>query len=98
VNPTLIISCYGVGAAALAFWAVARFPSLGPRGVGSALVVAAAAFVVQAPLLGLVDRVVLELGVAGALLLVILPSLTLLFWACGCLVRSLVSTAAPYRR
>jgi hypothetical protein len=98
VNPTLVISCYGIGAAALAFWAVARFPGLGPRSVGTALVVAAAAFLVQAPLLGLVDRVVLELGVAGALLLVILPSLTLLFWACGCLVRSLVSLAAPHGR
>jgi hypothetical protein len=28
----------------------------------------------------------------------ILPSLVLLFWAAGCLVRSLVALAAPYRR
>jgi hypothetical protein len=37
-------------------------------------------------------------GVAVALLFVILPSLTLLFWGAGCLVRSLVLLAAPYRR
>jgi hypothetical protein len=98
VNPTLTIACFGLGAAVVAFWLVARFPRLGPRSVRGALLVTAAAFVAQTPLLGLVDRAVSGLGVAGALLLVILPALTLLFWACGCLVRSLVSLAAPYGR
>jgi hypothetical protein len=45
-----------------------------------------------------VSPVISAYGVAAALLLVILPSLTLLFWASGCLVRSLVMLAAPYRR
>jgi hypothetical protein len=98
VNPTLTITSFAAGAAVVAFWFVVRFPGLGPRSVGRALVVAAAAFLVQTPLLGLTERVVSDLGVGATLLLVIFPSLTLLFWACGCLVRSLVSLAAPYGR
>jgi hypothetical protein len=93
----LIVPLYGAGAAVLAFWAVARFPAAGPQTVKSALVVAAAVFVIQTPLLGLVGTVVNDYGVPAALLLVILPSLTLLFWGTGCLVRSLVMLAAPSR-
>jgi hypothetical protein len=55
-------------------------------------------FVLQTPLLGFVNPVLNAYGVPGALLFVVLPSLTLLFWASGCLVRSLVMLAAPYRR
>jgi hypothetical protein len=36
-------------------------------------------------------------GVAGALVLVVLPGLTLLFWASGCLVRSVIALIAPHR-
>ena len=97
MGSSLIVPLYGAGAAALAFWAVARFPGVGPQSVKSALVVAAAVFVVQTPLLGLVGMVVNDYGVPVALLVVILPSLTLLFWGAGCLVRSLVMLAAPYR-
>ena len=97
MGSSLIVPLYGAGAAALAFWAVARFPGAGPQSVKSALVVAAAVFVVQTPLLGLVGMVVNDYGVPVALLVVILPSLTLLFWGAGCLVRSLVMLAAPYR-
>jgi hypothetical protein len=97
VSSSLIVPLYGAGAAALAFWAVARFPGVGPQSVKWALVVAAAVFVVQTPLLGLVGTVVDDYGVPVALLVVILPSLTLLFWGAGCLVRSLVMLAAPYR-
>jgi hypothetical protein len=97
VSSSLIVPLYGAGAAALAFWAVARFPGVGPQSVKSALVVAIAVFLFQTPLLGFVNPVVAALGVAAALLLVILPSLTLLFWSAGCLVRSLVSLATPYR-
>jgi hypothetical protein len=98
VTSGLIVPLYGAGAASLAFWAVARFPGAGPQSVKSALMVAAAVFVIQTPLLGLVGTVVNDYGVPAALLIVILPSLTLLFWGAGCLVRSLVTLAAPYRR
>jgi hypothetical protein len=95
---SLTVPLFGVGAAALGFWAVARFPKAGPQSVTAAIVVAAAVFILQTPILGLVGPVVEAYGAPTALLLVILPSLTLLFWAAGCLVRSLVMLAAPYRR
>jgi hypothetical protein len=95
---SLVVPLFGVGAATLAFWLVARFPGFGPQSVKSALVVAAGLFVAQTPLLNLIDPVMSAHGVAVALLFVILPSLTLLFWGAGCLVRSLVMLAAPYRR
>jgi hypothetical protein len=93
----LIVPLFGMGAAMLAFWLVARFPGAGPQSVKSALVVAAGLFVAQTPLLNLVNPVLSAHGVAAALLFVILPSLTLLFWGAGCLVRSLVMLAAPYK-
>jgi hypothetical protein len=93
----LIVPLFGIGAATLAFWLVARFPGAGPQSVKSALVVAAGIFVAQTPLLSLVNPVLSAYGVAAALLFVILPSLTLLFWSAGCLVRSLVMLAAPYK-
>lgn len=93
-----MIEAFGVGAAVLAFWTVARYPSFGPQSVGAALLFTVGMFVLQTPLLALVTPVVRTAGVAAALLFVILPSLTLLFWATGCLVRSLVALAAPYRR
>jgi hypothetical protein len=36
-------------------------------------------------------------GPAVALIFVVLPAFTLLFWASGCLVRSLVTLMAPHR-
>jgi hypothetical protein len=94
----MTVSLFGLGAALLAFWAVARFPAIGPQTVKSALIVTVVVFVFQTPALGLVNPVVDDYGVPAALLAVVLPSLTVLFWACGCLVRSLVMLAAPYRR
>jgi hypothetical protein len=89
---------FAIGAALLAFWTVARFTSIGPQTVLSALIATAAAFLLMSPLPGIVASVAASKGVAAALLFVVLPSLTLLFWTTGCLVRSLVALAAPYRR
>ena len=94
----MAFSVFASGAALLAFWAVARFPSLGPQSVLTALVATAAAFVLMSPLPGIVASVAASSGAAAALLFVVLPSLTLLFWTMGCLVRSLVSLAAPHSR
>jgi hypothetical protein len=88
---------FATGAALLAFWAVARFPSVGPQRFLSALLATAAAFVLMSPLPGIVASLAASSGAAAALLFVVLPSLTLLFWTTGCLVRSLVTLAAPYR-
>jgi hypothetical protein len=89
---------FAIGAALLAFWAVAHFPSIGPQTVLSALIATAAAFLLMSPLPRAVASVAASKGAAAALLFVVLPSLTLLFWTTGCLVRSLVTLAAPHRR
>jgi len=52
----------------------------------------------QTPVAGIVGNVAASHGVPAALLLVVLPSLTLLFWTSGCLVRSIVAMIAPHRR
>jgi hypothetical protein len=88
---------FATGAALLGFWTVARFPFVGPQTFGSALVLVVAAFVLQSPLLTLVGPVITSVGVPAGILFVILPSLTLLFWTLGCLVRSLVALMAPYK-
>ena len=93
----MAFSFFATGAALLAFWAVARFPSVGPQTFRTALLATAAAFVLMSPLPGIVASVAASSGAAAALLLVVLPSLTLLFWTTGCLVRSLVALAAPYK-
>jgi hypothetical protein len=98
VGSSAVVLLYGIGTALLGFWVAARYPALGPQRVLPAVVVAAAAFVLQTPLLGLVRAVAASVNPAGALLLVVLPSLTLLFWATGCLIRSLITLAAPYGR
>ncbi len=95
---TSALPFFAIGAALVGFWTVVRFPNFGPQRVGAALVAAALAFGVQSPLVALVRSVAVSRGAAAALLLVVLPSLVLLFWATGCLVRSLVSLAAPHGR
>jgi hypothetical protein len=98
VNSTSVVLLFGVGAALLAFWVVARFPSIGPQTFRSALLATVAVFLFQTPMAGLVGSVAASYGVAAALMFVVLPSLTLLFWTSGCLVRSIVALIAPHRR
>jgi hypothetical protein len=98
MDASLAVSLVAVGAAALALWTLARFPSFGPQTLTHAILLAAAAFVLQTPILKAVPSVVATVGAPGAILIVILPALTVLFWALGCVVRSLVMMVAPYRR
>jgi hypothetical protein len=97
VSATAVLYSFGVGAALLGFWTAARFPSFGPQTFLGALVATGAAFVLASQLPAVVVRMVAAGGVAGALVFVVLPGLTLLFWTSGCLVRSLVALASPYR-
>jgi hypothetical protein len=62
------------------------------------LIAAAVAFALQSPMATLVGSVAISRGAGVALLFVVLPSLTLLFWTSGCLVRSLVALIAPHSR
>ena len=89
---------FATGAALLAFWTVTRFRSFGPQTVRSALIAAGGAFVLQAPLPSVVAAVSASDGAATALVLIVLPSLTILFWASGCLVRSVVALLALHGR
>jgi len=98
VNSTSVVLLFAVGAALLAFWTVARFPSVGPQTFRSALLATVAVFMLQTPVAGIVGNVAASRGVPAALLLVVLPALTLLFWTSGCLVRSIVAMIAPHRR
>jgi hypothetical protein len=98
VSSTALFSLFVMGAALLALWAVTRFPLLGPQTFGSALLATAAAFLLQLPLPSVASTVAVSDGVATALVLIVLPSLAVLFWASGCLVRSVVALLAPHRR
>jgi hypothetical protein len=97
VNVTSALFIFAVGAAVLGFWTVARFPSLGPQTFITALLATGVVFVLQSQLPAVVTPVVSSEGVAAALLLVVLPALTLLFWTSGCLLRSLIAMIAPYK-
>jgi hypothetical protein len=98
MDPAITVMGFGLGSAAIAFWAVARFQNFGPQGLPAALLTTVAIFLLQTPILGLVAPAIEAIGIAGTLLGIILPSLLLLFWASGCLVRSLVALAAPHGR
>jgi hypothetical protein len=84
----LITAAYVCGAAGFAFWLLVRFPSIGPRSLRSTIVAAAAAALLQWPLLALLDAVRATSGPAFAIVFVGLPLLTMLFWSSGCVVRA----------
>jgi hypothetical protein len=98
VNVTSVLLIFAIGAALMAFWAVARFPSLGPQAFITALLVTVVAFALQSQLPAAVTAVATSSGIVAALLFVVLPALTLLFWTSGCLVRSLIAMIAPHVR
>jgi hypothetical protein len=91
------VDLFSVGAAGLALWVVARFPSFGPHGVIRSMLLVIGAFALMSMTDGLSGTVARSNGPAAALLLVVLPSLTLVFWACACLVRAFVAILAPFR-
>jgi hypothetical protein len=97
VSSTAVLLGYAVGAALLGFWAVARYPAFGPQSFGSALVATVAAFALLSEVPRIVAFAIASGGSAAALVLVVLPAFTLLFWASGCLVRSLVALITAYR-
>jgi len=91
------VDVFAVGSAGLGLWAVARFPSFGPRSVSRSLVLVIGTFALLSATNGLTGTVTRAEGPAAALLFVVLPSLTLVFWACACLVRAFVTLLAPFR-
>lgn len=90
---TLVIGLYAVGAAAIALWLVVRFPSVGPRTVTTAIVAGVAAAAGLQLALALIDPVaqLVPYGLVAALMLVILPALTAMFWTIALMLRLLAS-------
>jgi hypothetical protein len=91
VDAVVVANTFAFGAAILGLWLVVRFPRLGPQGLRSAAVGVAAAYALTRALPQLFRAVAAlsgEWGVPLALLLVLLPGLTVTFWLAGCLVRA----------
>jgi hypothetical protein len=95
VSSGSLLALASASAALLGIWLVVRFPRLGPKEVRSALValgLATVALGVGAPLANAVSDAGLY-GPALALLLIAVPSITAAFWAAGCFVRLVISSA-----
>ena len=78
----------------LGFWSALRWPERGPQHLASSLctiLLAMAAVLVTAPLVQLVIGSCGEYGPALALLSVVLPTLTFVFWAAACMIRAVAS-------
>jgi hypothetical protein len=85
----LVVVC--LGAAALALWVFARFPTLGPRrplGVILAIGFGWASLSVAGKLFDAVSGYG-DYGVLVGVVGVILPALTLAFWVSGCALRAI---------
>ncbi len=89
----IVMSIYALGAAGLALWLVVRFPSLGPRRMTTVLLTAVAALVGMQAAEAMIDPVAARgpHGVVLALMLVILPALTCMFWAAAMMLRMLAA-------
>lgn len=91
VSAEVILFGFCLGGAALALWLLVRFPDVGPRRLTSIVAAVVAVGVVLALANPLFSALV-GLGrpvVPFALLLVVLPALTLAFWVSGCVLRAL---------
>ena len=93
MSVTLVLGMFTAGAAMLALWIVVRFPSLGPRTVTAALVAGVVAATGLQLALLLIDPVAGSghYGVVAALMLVVLPALTAMFWTLALMLRLLAA-------
>lgn len=98
VIPAMVVDLFGLGAALLGFWVVVRFPSFGPRSMWSAMLLTGLTLCLLSPLPAVAGNVAAAAGAPTALLFVVLPALTVLFWSMGCLIRALVTLFVPGRR
>lgn len=97
MNAMLAVCIFLVGAAALALWLLARYPAFGPSGIGMSIVFVIGAFALLDVTQSWTGSVSRAEGPAAALVFVVLPSLTVMFWACGRLLRAFVETLTPHR-
>lgn len=88
----LLVEIYAAGGAVIGLWALVRFPRLAPSTMKGAMVAVSVAFAAScfippgvAGLIALGGRI----GGVAALLVLVLPALTGMFWSAGCLFRAL---------
>ncbi len=87
-----LIEIYTVGGAIIGLWAMVRFPRLAPSSMKGAIVAVSAAFVASCFIPPAVGTLIAYGGRAGgvaALLGLVLPVLTAMFWSAGCLFQAL---------
>ena len=91
INGHVIIVFYCLGGAALALWLLARFPSVGPQRPITVILSVLAVGIGLSVAGALVEALAAigPIGLAFALLAVVLPSLTTAFWVSGCVLRTL---------
>lgn len=94
MSAAAVADLYAIGAAGLALWAIAVYPSIGPRSVRSAFLLGLAALCSLFFLQELIDSVVAVAGRPVGLIFVALPILTFTFWAAAHLLRSLLALIA----
>ena len=92
---TTVALLYAIGGALLALWVIARFPTFGPRTMLGAGATFALSLLLEPALPVVVRLAEHAAGRTGALLLVVLPFLTFVFWASGRMLHSLVALVAP---
>jgi hypothetical protein len=95
VTVNVMVLLYAVGAALLALWTLGRFATFGPRTMFGAAATFGLTLLAESALPAAAALAERAAGRPGALLLVILPFLTLLFWASGRVLYALVTSIAP---
>jgi hypothetical protein len=96
ISTATVVLLYAVGAALLALWLLRRFSAFGPRTTVGAAVTFGLVLLLEAGLPAGTRLAEHGVGRPGALLLVVLPFLTLVFWSAGRVLQSLVALVAPH--
>lgn len=98
MSGTNLAQIYCVGGALLGFWAYARFPSLAPTRLHTAMFALLAAIAGLAPATQILGWSIAQAGKPGAFLALfgaVLPALTALFWATACVFRAFCGMLGP---
>jgi hypothetical protein len=98
MSGTNLAQIYCLGGALLGFWAFARFPSIAPTKISSAMLVLLAAIAGLAPASQILGWSIAQAGKQGAFLALfgaVLPALTALFWATACVLRAFCGLLGP---
>ena len=93
MSTNVVIDLFVLGAAALGLWAVVRYPALGPTSFTSGILLLGGALALLGLGGALVGAAAAALGPGATLVLVVLPTLTAVFWAAGCFFRLLLTAA-----